>query len=331
MLLAGCYRPAAEDACKVLCPTGECPEGAQCMAGQCVPNGGTCPGIVPTDDGMPADMFVPADAFVSPDATPDAPGTTTCMPLIMNLEGQYKTGQSFTMNRAKTRAALLTFDSTAQVWTVSVGEGPSIDSSPPAFIERIAPSGFIAEIGYPRMSPDGTTIFMTAKDSSEQSFGAFSTRNAVSGQWSAAAALFLQDMNGIMKLATFGLVLGTPSEASPRRMPISYDTTNLREFEEVAQNTWRERTITTANSLGVILVREPNFTPDGLRVVFIGQKAGGSVAIFSATRTMIGQPWSMATQIFDDAISAEASAFLAADCSVLFYDNSNAGVVNRAR
>lgn len=314
----------------MLCPTGECPEGAQCMAGRCVPTGGTCPEL-PPDDGRPADMFVPRDAFVSPDATADAAGTMTCSPTIAGPDGTYKTGQSFTMNRAKNRAAILTFDSSAQVWKISVGEGPNIDSTPPAFVERIAPGGLFMELAYPRMSPDGTTIFMTAKDSIDQQRPAFSTRNAVSAGWSAPTPLFLEDVNGIAKPASSGLVLGTPSEASPRRMPISYDTINLREFEEVAQNTWRERTVTSGSALGVILVREPSFTPDGLRVVFVGQKAGGAVAIFSATRPSIAGQWGPAVQIFDDTQASEGSAFLAADCSVLLYDNSNAGVVLRAR
>ena len=277
------------------------------------------------------DAFVPSDAFVSPDATPDAPGTMTCSPMIMNVEGTYRVGRSFTMNRMKTRAAMLTFDSTAQVWKVSVGDAASVDTVAPQFVEQIAPGGNTAELAYPRMTPDGTTIFMTAHDAADQQYGAYSNRIAANAMWSVPRPLFLQDTNGLPKPAMFGLVLGTPTETSPRRMPISYDTANLREFEEVAQDTWRERADTTAATLGVTLIREPNFTPDGLRVVFVGQKPIGSVGIFSATRTMIGQPWNQAVVLLDDLQSAEGSAFLAADCSVLFYDNSNADIVNRAR
>jgi len=206
-----------------------------------------------------------------------------------------------------------------------------VDSPGGTYDVVISPDSLeIDHLRAPRMAPDGGTIFMRGDDFGGTAVIAFSNRTGAR-MWTAPQPLILR-VGGQTIPLTAPAIPGAPSEFSPRRMPISTSNQEFDEYEETTtQNTWTRLSTVTATQLGVTFIREPNFTSDGRRVVFIGATSGAPAnAIYVAERPSLavafGPP---AVFLYNDASGAdEASPFLTNDCMHLYYTNNNAKLID---
>ena len=321
LLLAGCYRPSLEDSCRVACaPDGSCPNGSECKLGRCAPIGGTC-------SELPIDGDVVEDDAPAGDAPVDGPFSALCVPGTYNGFTLLTNGSDFTMSSNRRRAAVRIYNSTSAEYVIAVAETTNdVDQPSSAFVESIAPSTVYTALSAPRMSPDGTKIYLHAE---QLGSGAqvVSLRNGVAG-WGTMMPLSFQTSSGLALMVSPLALVGTPSATSPKRMPLSVSTDSFDEFEETSTaDTWKHVRKVTSGDLGVIYIREPAFTADGRRVVFIGSTAGNTNnAIYLATRQDPFGVFGPAQLLLDDPNGIdEGSPFFTIDCTRVIYTNRTGG------
>jgi hypothetical protein len=332
LLVVGCYRPNLEDSCQVSCaPDGNCPNGSHCEAGRCTPDNGTCPELPDADIVVDPDAVIGQDGSI--DAPADAPIGTLCPPQTFTTVTPIATGAELTMSSNYRRAALLTFNPGVG-YVVSVADtAQEVDQPTTQYVEQIYPTGIYAQLAYPRITPDGGTIYMRATDTSANTYIVSSVRNAVNGAWGLLTPVQFQTLAGTPATLAAGTATGTPSATSPRRMPMSVGVASFDEVEEVGNNVWRLKSTITPASLGVLFIREPSFTPDGRRVVFVGSTQGNpNNAIYVAARTSLTSPFGTAVLLHDDPNNVdESSPFFTTDCSRVIYTNRIGPQVLRAQ
>jgi hypothetical protein len=81
----------------------------------------------------------------------------------------------------------------------------------------------------------------------------------------------------------------------------------------------------TAASLGLMTATDPQLSPDGRRLVFLGVTTGGVRYIYGAVRTSRDAAFSEPMRLLDSTVLA--SPFLTADCSRLYVYNASVPVI----
>lgn len=187
------------------------------------------------------------------------------------------------------------------------------------------PSGAI-EMYSARIDPGGTVIYVSSDDGAAMTYslGFVSRRN--NGGWQAYESVSFRATGGTgtINLAIGATIGGSTDPAlGPRRLPISYGGTSFDEFRELPALPLRGfeylRTWTTTD-LGVLAVRDPSFTPDGLRVVYIGQ-LGGDAGIYMSTRTSLSDTWGPPTLLRLGTMS-DFTPYLTQDCQHLYWSEN---------
>jgi hypothetical protein len=298
LLVAACFKPASFEPCAIACTTSAaCPDDLACVEGRCTTSGVACP---PADGGGTV-----ADAAID---APDADGGDGCPatpPMFTGMLAPLHDGTSYTPGTAN--AVYLT-NNGLFAETPLDGDGTALRFIVPAQTHDSHRS--------PRLAPTGDEVFFGAQRSSSETQDLLHSR--FDGQiWGPPTPVTLSF------LASAAIIPGTPSQTTPRRMIIQIDDV-VDELVEASPDNW---VVTPVPELASMTVIDPNLTPDGLHVVFVGQGPTGfavmiadRVAVtedFGTPRILLGVP---ATAILN-------SPVLSKDCSVLYVSMNN--VVHR--
>jgi hypothetical protein len=315
VVLCGCYRPT-DPACVIACTQGAanaCPDGFVCgSASLCESaNGPTCNGLL---DARSDDSSVDPDA-VTPDAPIDAP-LDGCVASAFSTPSALVVGYMFTVNLAHTRMSLTSGAD------IRVNESAVDSSSLQDYPVVLMAPGSAVEMYSARMDPTGTIIFVTSDDGTLMSETLVHiSRRTGPGAWSAFAPVTMRNgaMGVNLPLAT---VIGGTTDPSfgPRRLPVFDGIGSFAEYVEAMPNTPTDfvyaRT-TSANDLGVNLLREPNLTADGLRVVFFA-RANAIDGIYTSTRASVTAPWTPAVLLHESTVMG-SHPYLSNDCRHLYW------------
>jgi hypothetical protein len=318
---AGCYRPS-DPACVIACTQGTanaCPDGFVCgSASLCeAPNGPTCNGLF--DARM--DSTASDDGSVDGNLEVDAAPTPFCSQDMFLTPVAMIQAQQFTVNAQSTRMSAVG----SSVYVNETAPGSSNMTDYPAVLG--VPAGSI-ELYSGRIDPAGSTIFVTADNGTSMtaSLAYVSTRMSA-GVWGSYAPV-LFEVNGTPAPLAIGSVFGgsTDPALGARRMPVGLATTSFDEYIEKVAGTPTllrlERTVTAA-SLGVTSLRDPSFTPDGLRLVFAGEAGIMTNGIFTSTRASVASPWSPAILLVGG--TSITAPYVTNDCQTLYWTTNNSG------
>lgn len=313
VLITACYRPSLDHERCVLCGTsGECPGELACIDGYC---GGSQTCTQTEDSGT----------------TSDAPGDTarrSCElvpfedPLALGIVPPDSSPASFTTDAAATFGA---FKHT----TTKIGTTPL---SSPMFATVLDDA--VSKNYAPHLSPEGNELFVqTDVDGMQLEYGfRVSYRNG--GDWSAPQTLTLRNDNLTISINGTDFP-GTPTAfaAGPRRMMFLREQPGAWiELQEASPSgeTWDQVATYAAPRFGLLRIYHPQLSADGLRVVFVGEGASNSFAIYVATRTDATEPFSGATVPLVSVNHGAAHPFLSDDCRTLYYDLLGTGIVKHA-
>ncbi len=314
--IGGCYRPGDDPACEITCTQGDpstCPSGLVCgNANLCEPKTGqSCSGILDARMDSDVDIDAPIDGRMplSCDSTsfPSTPET-----LI--------SGFHVTVDRTLGRMSIVSSNEVRVNETVPNSGNPSdyvlATSVPPGSIEMF--SG--------RIDPSGAAIYASSDDGAPtiQTFVYVSQRVQL-GVWTNYQAVTFKDGPNTITLP-YGLAVGAATDPAlgARRLPIGRFGASFDEFVEATPGALSEFTYlstTSAMVLGVSLVRDPSFSADGLRVVFVGQQQTAQ-GIYTATRAGLSDPWNMPV-FLRPATSQDQYPYLTANCEHLYWTSNS--------
>jgi len=162
-----------------------------------------------------------------------------------------------------------------------------------------------------RITPEGDRLIALASPTSGPPQIEVYTR--ASGVWQSPTPL---PISGLQSTDT----VGTGSARSGQHLIVSHHDFNpgaFDEYRDLGNGTWDMPHSYSPGTFGLATIGQPSLTPDGKRLVFIGDPSGGSVSLYYAERASIDDAFTAATNIpvFEQ---FTFNPFLTADCSRLY-------------
>jgi WD40 repeat protein len=166
-----------------------------------------------------------------------------------------------------------------------------------------------------RITPEGDRLIALASPTSGSSVIDVYTR---AGEvWQSPAPL---PIAGLQSSDT----VGTGSARSGQHVMVSHHDFNpggFDEYRDLGTGTWDLPHAYTPGTFGLATIGQPSLTPDGKRLVFVGEPSGGSLSIYYSDRASIDDPFTAATSI-PVVEQFVFNPFLTADCSRLYFANA---------
>jgi hypothetical protein len=166
-------------------------------------------------------------------------------------------------------------------YTVSLGKGVAVAVCGGDLVEgpidsatlspmSIAPPTPGGTLGDPRLSPDGEQLFVTARDTAGR--GTIELYRRSDGTWVHDPTATI----GLPTVATFSedLEASPPTSGAAGRMTIVATRVNevatFTEFTDSGGGVWIDGRTYDADGFGILNIKQPSLTEDGLRLVFVG-------------------------------------------------------------
>jgi hypothetical protein len=312
--MAGCYRPSDPD-CVIACTqsaANACPSGLVCgNANLCEPaTGPSCNGLLDAMNDSAGDGAIDA---ANPACNQSA--FTSVVQLISALD--------YTANADRTR------------FSVIMGGEIKVNEY---VVDSTAPTDYIyASYGPPgntgvfsaHIDPTGDLVYLTA-DVGTMGTRVYLIRYKGLETWSTQHDLVSLVAGGTEAVLADGARIGSSTAPThgARRFPVE-TTLGFDEYSGAtlsADTSFLRSASFTKGQLGVTLLRDPSYTSDGLRVVFVGQ-VDLQVGIYMAERATIGGGFGTA-QLLRLGNANDRSPHLTADCGHLYWTNN--GIVAHA-
>ncbi|HEU0029837.1 MAG TPA: hypothetical protein VFQ53_04330 [Kofleriaceae bacterium] len=138
--------------------------------------------------------------------------------------------------------------------------------------------------------------------------------------WSPPQLIELRDINDTVIGFASGQEPTQATDTQPRHMLVDTDGA-FTEYVEIQPLVWRQLATTTAGSLGIPELRNASLTENGLRLVYLGQPAGGQLQrVYTYKRSTIDEPFTGApTELYQNQVETESYPYLSNDCKLLWY------------
>jgi hypothetical protein len=208
--------------------------------------------------------------------------------------------------------------------TVKVNETAPDSTNPSDYITVANPPGI--ELYSARIDPTGELIYLTSDDGAPMQFSnLYVARRQGPATFGAPESVALTNIIAPVQLPLGAQVGGsTDPSLGIRRMPIAVlGEDGFDEYRETSPNAVTSFQFTskvTIADLHVTSMRDPSFTPDGLRLVFTGMVANVN-GIYTATRANIDAAWDPAT-LLRAGQPNDTQPYLTNDCKHLYWTRS---------
>lgn len=173
------------------------------------------------------------------------------------------------------------------------------------------------------IDPPGELIYLTANYMGATGTGVYLARRIDIENWTMTPEVVTLVKNGTDPVLADGVTIGASTDPvhGKRRLVLS-SATGFDEYIETTSETAFEYVASASlAALGVSFVREPSFSPSGLRVVFIGQ-SGTAIGVYTADRLTRDSAFGPA-RLLHVGTPQDQTPYLSDDCRHLYWSTSS--------
>jgi hypothetical protein len=193
-----------------------------------------------------------------------------------------------------------------------------------ALASAMLPTTSTADLQQPRLFPEGNELYVRRYDTAAGTFFELDDYVlGVTGAWALVGPIAFP-LTGVTPAKDDEITV--PTATTPRRIIYTSTGVGMTAFHELVQSgtAWQEVPggAYTAALAGLASLGHANLTSDGLHLVFTGQPVTGPGGLYIADRMDVTASFGSAVLI-TSVVPTVTDAYLADDCSVLYYAISN--------